>query len=166
MSSSHSIFFQNIQRQLPDSLHMRFLNVDDFSRGYPELISQLTKSKNPQQMDIVDFQRAFYKMKKTDNHHIIVIEDVDNHCVVGTGTIFIEQKFIHNCGKVGHIEDIVVDINYRKLRVGLLIVQQLLHIGKARGVYKCILNCTEDVLSFYEKLGFQNETMGMTFRMK
>ena len=45
--------------------------------------------------------------------------------VVATGTIYIEYKFIHQVGKVGHIEDMVVDSDYRNKGLGTMIVENL-----------------------------------------
>jgi len=39
-------------------------------------------------------------MKKAYGYYIIVIEDEDQGKIVGAGTLFIEMKFLRNCGKV------------------------------------------------------------------
>ena len=33
--------------------------------------------------------------------------------IVGTGTLFVERKLLHNGGLAGHIEDVVVDSTIR-----------------------------------------------------
>ena len=43
--------------------------------------------------------------------HIIHVAE-ENGKIIGSTTLFIEQKFIHNGGKVGHIEDVVVSKEY------------------------------------------------------
>jgi hypothetical protein len=45
----------------------------------------------------------------------IVVEDAAGE-LVACGSIFVELKFTHECGKVGHIEDIVVG-RWRLMRV-------------------------------------------------
>ena len=52
------------------------------------------------------------------NHQIFVIENKDTNHIIGTLTILIEQKVIHNMGKVGHIEDVVIDNKYRGRGLG------------------------------------------------
>ena len=46
------------------------------------------------------------KILENDNH-IIHVAELDGK-IVGSATLLIEQKFIHNGGLVGHIEDVVV----------------------------------------------------------
>ena len=60
----------------------------------------------------------FYCVEQLDgissgDYAIFVIEDINNRSIAASGTIFIEHKFIHKNGKVGHIEDIVVRKQYR-----------------------------------------------------
>ena len=40
-------------------------------------------------------------MKNTPNtYYVTVIEDTATNKVIGSATLFMEQKFIHDCGKV------------------------------------------------------------------
>ena len=58
-------------------------------------------------------------MKNADNHYfVILIEDLQKKKIVAAGTLMIEYKFIHNCGHIGHIEDIVVDKEERGKNLG------------------------------------------------
>ena len=86
--------------------------------------------------------------------HIVVIAEVDGK-IVGTTTLLIEPKFIHKGGLVGHIEDVVVDKNFQGQKIGEKIMKYLLEYAKNRGCYKTILDSTDDVKPFYEKLGFK-----------
>lgn len=56
--------------------------------------------------------------------------------VVAAGTIFVERKFVHNNGLVGHIEDIAVDGQQQGKKLGLRIIQALKYIGAKRNCYK------------------------------
>lgn len=86
--------------------------------------------------------------------HIVVIAEVDGK-IVGTTTLLIEPKFIHKGGLVGHIEDVVVDKNFQGQKIGEKIMKYILEYAKNRGCYKTILDSTDDVKPFYEKLGFK-----------
>jgi glucosamine-phosphate N-acetyltransferase len=75
--------------------------------------------------------------------------------IIATGTIILEPKFIHNNGKVGHIEDIVVDREKHGLGIGKKLIDDLVIICRNSGCYKVILNCSETKAGFYEKSGFK-----------
>jgi hypothetical protein len=58
-----------------------------------------------------DFCSFFGQLKlRSESHNVwtIVVEEVASGELSACGSIFIELKFTHECGKVGHIEDIVV----------------------------------------------------------
>jgi GNAT superfamily N-acetyltransferase len=104
----------------------------------------------------------FESMKnQTDSYYTIVIEDIVTGKVAGTGTLMVEKKFIHHCGKVGHIEDIVVSEDNRGQNLGRLIVETLIEVGKRVGCYKTLLNCLDKNVGFYEKCGMVNKEKTM-----
>lgn len=158
-----SIVFQNSQRNLPDGYCIRKLEIEDYFKGYKELLSQLTDASD---MKMENFQEAFRQCIINQYLHVVVIENVDMRKIVATGTVFIEQKFTHNCGKVAHIEDVVVDKDVRHMKFGSIVVRQLLSIANSFSVYKCILNCDPKLVSFYNSLGFKREADQMCYRTK
>lgn len=81
--------------------------------------------------------------------------------VVACGTLLIEHKFIHDCGKLGHIEDIVVDSEQRGLGLGRLLIQQLKHLAFAHGCYKITLDCDVKNELFYGKSEFETKGLQM-----
>jgi len=99
--------------------------------------------------------KRFFEEINSNPDHIIVIAESDGK-IVGTATILIEKKFIHDGGLVGHIEDVVVDKNSQGQKIGEKIMKYLIEFAKNRGCYKTILDCTDDVKPFYEKLGFKH----------
>ncbi len=44
--------------------------------------------------------------------------DTEKQKIVATATLLVELKYIRECGKAGHIEDVVVDSSYRGMRLG------------------------------------------------
>lgn len=58
--------------------------------------------------------------------------------IIAAATLLIERKFIHQCGSVGHIEDVVVDQGYRGQRLGQRSVALLSNQnrGPPRGLLK------------------------------
>ena len=76
--------------------------------------------------------------------------------VIGSGTLLIEQKIIHNYGKVGHIEDIVIDNNMRGQGLGKKIINYLISKAKIYNCYKIILGCDDSKVDFYKKCNLYN----------
>ncbi|XP_047308078.1 glucosamine 6-phosphate N-acetyltransferase-like, partial [Impatiens glandulifera] len=97
-----------------------------------------------------------------DDHVICVIEDpMNKNKIIATGSVFIERKFIRNCGKVAHIEDIVVDSAARGMNLGKKIVGFLTDHAQSTGCYKVILDCSLENKTFYEKCGFKQKEIQM-----
>jgi glucosamine-phosphate N-acetyltransferase len=109
-------------------------------------------------------QKILEKIKNAGNIRIFVaIKDSD---IVGSITAIIEQKFIHNGGKICHIEDVVTRKGFEKLGIGSLLVEKVLELAKNEKCYKVILNCSEYNSKFYENLGFYIHDTGMRYNIK
>ena len=89
-----------------DGLLMRPLSLGDFHRGFLPLLSQLTTVGEVSQEQ---WQQRFNRMLSMQGTYIVtVIEDTNSGQVVGSATLVVEDKFIHGCGRVGRVEDVVV----------------------------------------------------------
>ena len=108
-------------------------------------------------------RKIFEKIKKADNIKIFVaIKDSD---IVGSITAIIEQKFVHNGGKICHIEDVVTRKGFEKLGIGSVLVEKVLELAIQEKCYKVILNCSEYNSMFYERLGFYKHDVGMRYNI-
>ena len=85
--------------------------------------------------------------------------------IVGCATLIIENKIIHNGSKVGHIEDVVVDINHRNLGIGKLLIDHCVSVAKNVGCYKVILDCDPENALFYERCGFKINGLCMRYNI-
>jgi len=130
---------------------IRELRKDDLWNGFLTTLDSLRKASD------IDRNKAEMIFEKINSNpdHIIVVAELDGK-IVGTTTLLIEPKFIHGGGLVGHIEDVVIDKNFQGQKIGEKIMKYLLEFAKNRGCYKTILDCTDDVKPFYEKLGFKH----------
>ena len=137
---------------------IRKLKKDDIQNGFLTTLDSLRQASN---IETKKAEEIFEKISINPNH-IIAVAEVEGK-IVGATTLLIEPKFIHDGGLVGHIEDVVVDKNYQGQRIGEKIMKYLLEIAKNQGCYKTILDCTEDVKSFYEKLGFKHAANELRF---
>ena len=129
---------------------IRKLRKEDLQNGFLTTLDSLKQASN---IETKKAEEIFEKINSTPDYTIAVAELEGK--VIGATTLLIEQKFIHNGGLVGHIEDVVVDKNHRGQKIGQKIMKFLLDIANDRGCYKTILDCTDDVKLFYEKLGFK-----------
>lgn len=83
--------------------------------------------------------------------------------IVGTVSYFIEHKFIHNGGKVGHLEDLVVDSDYKGMDIGGELTNSVIEECKKANCYKVILDCNDALEPYYNKLGFYRKGFCMRF---
>jgi len=79
--------------------------------------------------------------------------------VIAYGSLVIENKIR---GEVaGHIEDIVVDDKVRGNSIGVMLIDELIKIGKEKGCYRITLFCKEHLIKFYNKNGFKVNSVAM-----
>lgn len=137
---------------------IREIEEKDFTRGFLESLDSLRKASGLTQEKA---KKIFNKIKSNPNHKIFVAQLGDK--IVGSTTIIIEQKFIHKGGLVGHIEDVVVSKDVQSKGIGEKLIHASLDYAKNQGCYKTILDCSDDVKKFYEKIGFKKHSNSMRF---
>jgi glucosamine-phosphate N-acetyltransferase len=126
---------------------LRKLEINDYYLGLNNLLSQLTNSN---EISFDTFVKQYLKLG--NNYNIYVIEI--NNKIVGYGCLYIDYKFYRNCANVGHIEDIIVDKEYRSNGYSKLIINKLIEISKENNCYKTILLCDRQYIDFYKNFGF------------
>ena len=137
---------------------IREIEEDDLKNGFLETLDFLRNTSN---LDKNKANEILKKIKQNPNHIIYVA--IDNKKIVGSTTLLIEQKFIHDGGLVGHIEDVVVRKDCEGKGIGIKLVTSLLERAKEKNCYKTILDCKDDVKQFYERIGFKRESNGMRY---
>jgi len=125
-------------------------DTDDYYQ-YCALLEQLT-TINPSNITRESFLNNLSMIKSNPYHKILVAKL--NEKIIGTITVLIEPKFIHDISKIAHIEDVVVDQNHRNYGVGALLIRKAIDVSKYFGCYKIILDCSEKNIGFYNKFGF------------
>src|SRR5712692_9816330 len=137
-------------------VQIRKLQKKDLYNGFLTSLDSLRKASNmkPKRSNTI-----FEKISKNPNHVIYVA--VKDSKVIGSASVLIEQKFIHDGGKVGHIEDVVVEKKFQGKGIGQNLVKALLKYAQRQGCYKTILDCTDDLMLFYENLGFKRYSKSM-----
>jgi len=137
---------------------IREIEENDLEKGFLESLDFLRKASD---IDKNKAEEILKKIKQNPNHIIHVA--VDDNKIVGSTTLLVEQKFIHDGGLVGHIEDVVVRKDYEGKGIGIKLVMSMLERAKEKNCYKTILDCKDDVKQFYERIGFKHESNGMRY---
>ncbi|HET6517263.1 MAG TPA: GNAT family N-acetyltransferase [Nitrosopumilaceae archaeon] len=137
---------------------IREIEKSDLEKGFLESLDSLRKASD------LDLEKAIEVLKniKSNPNHKIFVAVVDDR-IIGSTTLLIEPKFIHKAGHVGHIEDVVVSKNFQGRGVGEKLIKASLDFAKNKGCYKTILDCSDDVKPFYEKIGFKKHSNSMRF---
>jgi len=143
---------QRTETSLQLDLVLRPLEEPVDHRSFLRLLTQLTEVG-----EVTDeFFTARLTEVQTDKYQrMLVLESQKTKTIVGTGSLIVEPKFIHETGLVGHVEDIVIEETLRGHGLGSIVLQRLLELAQGAGCYKCILDTKEKNVGFYEKHGFK-----------
>ena len=137
---------------------IRELEEKDLFNGFLESMDSLKLASN---LDTEKAKEIFEKISSNSNHFVYVA--ILDGRVVGSTTMLIEPKFIHDGGNVAHIEDVVVSNEYQGKGIGEMLMRSLLDLAKDNNCYKTILDCSDEVKPFYEKIGFKRTSNGMRY---
>ena len=137
---------------------VRELRSEDLQNGFLESLGALPAAGD------LDESRAgeIFEEIRADGNHIIVVAELDGR-IVGCATILIEQKFIHGGGRAAHIEDVAVSRENQGAGIGRRVVLYALERARESGCYKTVLECTDTVMPFYEKIGFRRNANALRF---
>ena len=138
---------------------IRKIQLRDLKRGFFDTLSNLAPTG-----DIVNqderAEKILFEIYSYPFYAIFVAVKEDGD-LIGSITILIEQKFIHNGGKVGHIEDVVTKKGYEGIGVGKALVLKALSFAKENKCYKVVLDCSRSNVGFYKKIGFREHEISM-----
>lgn len=127
---------------------IRPLQGPDLNKGLQESLRALALVNLGPEL----LSKIFLRMLQTK---CLVYAAIQGERVVGVATLLMEQKFIHDGGIVGHIEDVAVDPTYQLNGVGSALVEFLTEQAFLQGAYKVILDCKRELIPFYERLQYR-----------
>jgi glucosamine-phosphate N-acetyltransferase len=138
---------------------VREISEADLEKGFLKTLSNLAEIgmiKNEQGTA----KKVLQQVMSSPFYKIFVAAKTDGE-IIGSITLLIEQKFIHNGGKVGHIEDVVTKNGYEGMGIGRAIVAKALAFAAEMKCYKVILDCSENNAQFYRRMGFKEHGLSM-----
>ncbi|CAN3475503.1 hypothetical protein DICA0_C10902 [Diutina catenulata] len=152
---------QTSAMSLPAGYTFRRVQKSDYQNNYLETLKGLTVVGDIPQAHFdqtIDFWN-----QSPHVYNNMVVTDAGGR-VVATGNLVVEQKMIHHCGRVGHIEDIAVSADQQGKQLGKLLISSLLEIARREKCYKVILDCDPKNVGFYEKCGMAQCGVEMSIR--
>lgn len=134
--------------------------IEKILEQYIVLLSELSEAP---MLSKEEFINNLSQIKNMGLIYVCYYKTVDNYIsIVGSGTIIFEPKIIRNGKYVGHIEDIVVGKKHASKGIAKIIIDKLLSLAEEKGCYKVILDCKNDLCTFYEKFGFKKHGIQMS----
>ena len=133
---------------------------------YMECLAELTSVNLPHDMKTTS-EVAEYIAFLPDNQKIFVVSYAEK--IVATFSIMIEQKIIHQMSSVAHVEDVVIKKEFRGIGMGNTILDFIkaycttYNDSHSHKIYKIILECSDDVLNFYERNEFKKVGYSMRY---
>jgi glucosamine-phosphate N-acetyltransferase len=139
---------------------IREIEQADLEKGFFQTLSNLAMVGRIRD-DLEQAKKILQEIKSYPLYKIFVAVKNDDAEIIGSITLLIEQKFIHDGGKSGHIEDVVTRKEYEGIGVGSALVSAALAFAREKNCYKVILDCSEKNVRFYEKIGFRRNEISM-----
>src|ERR687891_1503289 len=141
---------------------IREIEQADLEKGFFQTLSNLATLGRICN-DLEQAKKILQEIKSYPLYKIFVAVKNDDGQIIGSITILIEQKFIHDGGRAGHIEDVVTRREYEGIGVGSALVSAALEFAREKNCYKVILDCSEKNVRFYEKIGFRRNEISMRY---
>jgi glucosamine-phosphate N-acetyltransferase len=139
-----------------DTASIRELVPDDLDSGFLETLNNLLPGTSC--LDTSSARTLLAEIRSNPLHRIFVAaipqRQGTREVVVGTTTLLVEPKFIFNGGRVGHIEDVSIRRGYENMGLGRRLVLHATQVATQMGCVKIVLDCSEETMPFYEKLGY------------
>jgi glucosamine-phosphate N-acetyltransferase len=139
-------------------LVIRELTGPDLSKDFLDTLAGLAEVN----LSIEEAMKVFQRRLRTGVRTFVAL---NHERVVGTLSLFIEQKFIHQAGKVAHIEDVAVHRDFQQHGIGSKLLRHAIAEAGEAGCYKALLQCFEERAPFYERLGFRRHDRGMRLEL-
>ena len=138
--------------------HIKINELRNINVNHNELFYLLQQLTSAPLLDKQFYLELIQNLPK--NQYIFVMTNNDKP--IGMISLLIEQKLIHGGGRVGHIEDLIVDKAHQHKGYATKLIQHTISVAKLHQCYKCILNCTDEVKPLYDKNGFTKKTNCMS----
>jgi len=136
-------------------MKIRLIRESDLNHGFIECLEELGKT----QAKLSDMLVTL-KQRKKHGIKTFVVEDKGSARIIASASLILEPKFRYT-EKCGHLEDVCVAKAHQGKGVGKKLISHVVQYAKKKKCYKVILNCNDQNLPFYTKLGFIKHENGL-----
>jgi glucosamine-phosphate N-acetyltransferase len=136
--------------------------IQDVMDSYFRLLTHLTVAPV---LSVDVFIKAVLEIQEQGDIQVAYTVEDGHIFIHGTATLLYETKLIRGGKKVGHIEDVVVSPNYRDQGIAKRLISNLTQMA-SESCYKVILDCTPELIPFYEKCNFEQKGIQMAHYFK
>lgn len=124
--------------EMPPGYEIRPLCRGDYFRGYMDVMKVLGRTGYVSEDA---WEERCEWLREMGSTYLILVVTSKNHegmgeKIIASGTLMLEHKFSHNMGLVGHIEDIAIGKDQKGKKMGIRMLQALLHVATMKGCYK------------------------------
>lgn len=133
---------------------IRSLRGPDIDRGFLDVI----RSFRP--FDLSREEAGAILRERIRNGLLTVVAEYSER-IIGTASLLVDHKFINNGGRVAIVEDVIVLPEFQGMGVGGRLVTALVEEAQRLGCYKICLYCSDDLVQYYERLGFVHSDLFM-----
>ena len=131
-------------------------NKDDL-----DAILELYKQLNDTNDSLFNLEKANKIWDIIERNNIKYILAKENGNIIGSLYICIIPNLTFNGKSIGYIENVIVDKDYRKKRIGKKLMEMAVEYARENNCYKVVLQSgikREEAHKFYENLGFDGES--------
>jgi len=126
------------------------LTIHDDVHNFFQVLTQLNK-QSFENYTLTSFQHKLQQMYHVGQ--LVYVAKIEGK-IIGTAKLIVEPKFFD---PVGHIEDVVVDKNYRRQGIGKMLIDKLTDVAFQHGCYKVVLSVNSQVEQFYIDSDFKRD---------
>ena len=111
--------------------------------------------------DIVTFKVFTDTIKSLPKNHTIYLY-IKNNIIIGCCALIIEQKIIYNCGKVAHIQDLIVKVSERENNIQSILIKYIVKKAKEKHCNRLDILSPTYLEKYYNKHDFIKEGLYMS----
>jgi len=146
---------------------IRQLEEADFSdnSGFVETMANMSDVGD---LDFNQLKTIWQKAKQQEAYFFVAAsqEEDSKNQIIATVKLLIEPKYFYGGKAAGHIEDVVTRKGFEGNGLAKVLLKEAIKTAEKNNCYKIILDCSKELTTFYEKIGFKEYSICMRLNFK